>query len=417
MEVTASPRVRHKGNPERQATRQRRPESPETSMPSAPPAPNLLVVAIDRLPAWILPAYGATWVAMPTVTAWAAQGVVCDRLIALGSDASQTLGHLLGPLAARLPTAIVTDDAALAADVLGGEAAIERVPLRLGGVAGSAGDTNLARLCAAAAETIAAGGHRLVVVHATSLGQSWDAPDEFRETYLAPDDPPPPPGAAVPDFVATADTDPDLLVGLRHVFAGQMTLLDRCLAALGDLSGWTRLVCGVRGLGLGLHGRIGPGPMPPYGELVHLPAILVDAAGRMAGQRFGGLVTPADLAGLLATAAGLPAVAPGEPAGLHGAPGVADLFERWPTAGRDRIVTVAPTGVAVTTAGWQAVLPTGEPLRLYVKPDDYFEVSDVADRCPEVAGELGRLAAAAAAGDTETAWTAPLSEAARNGLA
>jgi hypothetical protein len=387
-------------------------------MPSASPASKLLVVAIDRLPAWILPAYGATWVAMPTVTSWAAQGVVCDRLIAVGGDAAQTLGQLLGPLAARLPIAIVTDDDTLSAAGLGGEAAIQRVPLRLGGVAASVGDTNLARLCAAAAETIAAGGHRLVVVHVTSLGQSWDAPEEFRDTYLAPDDPPPPAGAAVPNFVATPDTDPDLLVGLRHVFAGQLTLLDRCLAALGDLAGWTRLVCGVRGLGLGLHGRIGPGAMPPYGELVHLPAILVDAAGRMAGQRFGGLMTPADLAGLLATSLG-------EDAGANGVPGdadLADLFDRWPTAGRDRmvrdrIVTVTPAGVAVTTAGWQAVVPTGEPLRLYAKPDDYFEVSDVADRCPDVAGELGAVAALAAEGATETAWTTPLSAAAVHGVA
>ena len=36
---------------------------------SAAAARGLLVVAIDRLPAWILPAYGATWVAMPRLTA------------------------------------------------------------------------------------------------------------------------------------------------------------------------------------------------------------------------------------------------------------------------------------------------------------------------------------------------------------
>jgi hypothetical protein len=53
-------------------------------------------------------------------------------------------------------------------------------------------------------------------------------------------------------------------------------------------------------------------------------------------------------------------------------------------------------------------------VRLFAKPDDYFELCDVADRCPDVAEELGRLAAAAAAGDVAAAWRAPLSAAATN---
>jgi hypothetical protein len=54
-------------------------------------------------------------------------------------------------------------------------------------------------------------------------------------------------------------------------------------------------------------------------------------------------------------------------------------------------------------------------MRLYAKPDDFFELCDVADRCPEVVDELAVLLAAVAAGDLPRAATAPLSPAAEQG--
>jgi len=72
-----------------------------------PPIPSrLLVVAIDRLPAWILPPYGATWVAMPTLTALAGRGLVFERFLATTDDAQTTFGDLVGGLAAAH---VVTD--------------------------------------------------------------------------------------------------------------------------------------------------------------------------------------------------------------------------------------------------------------------------------------------------------------------
>jgi arylsulfatase A-like enzyme len=391
-----------------------------------PPAPSrLLVIAIDRLPAWILPPYGATWVAMPTLTTLAGRGVVFERVVAPTDDAQATLIDLIGGVEG---THVVTDDPRLeAAGPTAGSAAAStvRVAEVLPKAAAEAEPeaTALARLFATAADAVARGAQR-IVVHATALGITWDAPEDFITAYLDTEDPPPPPGAAVPDFVATADTDPDRLVGVRHVFAAQLTLLDRCLAALLDAAGdgpWTVLVVGLRGIGLGLHGRVGPGVMPPYGEVVHLPAILVDAAGRMAAQRWGRLVTPADLGATLrelvvgAAAAGTPV--PGQGASL------AKLFDDWSPAGRDRVVVTTRGGNAIVTEGWQAIAPAVAPdgatapagIRLYAKPDDFFELCDVADRCPDVVDELGSLLAAVAAGDLPRASTAPLSPAAERG--
>ncbi|MFM9059658.1 MAG: hypothetical protein ACKOSQ_11135 [Planctomycetaceae bacterium] len=388
-------------------------------------AAGMLVVAIDRLPAWILPAYGATWVSMPRLTALAARGIVFDRVIAETDDPVATLADLLGgagepaPLVAAAAargwrTALVTDDTAAA--VAGAD--ITRVfdPART--TAGHEVEaTCLARLGAAARAAVAAGDHRLVIVHATSLGTRWDAPPGFREAYVAPEDPPPPPGAEVPDFEVAAGTDPDLLVGVRQAFAGQLTLLDRCLGAVIDAalaSGWSVLVAGLRGLALGLHGHVGPGGVAPFGEIVHLPALLADAAGRMAGQRHGGLVLPADLGTTLVEALG-GRVAPPEPGSPWRGASLAGLLESWTSPHRDRVVAVTRGGAAVVTPGWHCVAGARR-VALHAKPDDYFELCDVADRCPEVAEELGGLAATAAAGDTAAAWRAPLSAVAVGGL-
>lgn len=430
----------------------------------------MVAVLVDRLPAWILPPYGTTWVAMPALCGLAARGVVLERVVATGDDPRRTLADLLatdargGGLAAAAAArgwrmALVTDDATLATAEAWGpgggvaaawaEATVRYVEaVAHGDVESDPERTNLARLFAAARELVAAGGHRLVVVHVTSLGVAWDAPEEFRNAYVDPADPPPPAGGDVPEFAVDGDTDPDLVVGVRQVFAGQLTLLDRCLdgllaavheapaapsagqmpaqrpapSAAAHRGGWAVLVAGLRGFGLGLHGRVGGSDLPPYGELVHLPAVLVDAGGRMAAQRYDGLVTPADVGATAVEMLGGRAAAP-EPAAPWGGTSLEPLFATWRPQPRDRIVTIGGAGVAITTPAWRLVAATtsspGEdlPPRLFTLPDDFFEFCDVADRCPEVAAELGRLLEEANTGRTDRSWLAVLTAEAVRGIA
>jgi len=222
--------------------------------------------------------------------------------------------------------------------------------------ADAAAETSLARLFATAADAVASPGPvapRLLWCHATSLGTVWDAPLLYRERYVDPEDPPPPAGAALPAFAVDAATDPDLVMGVRQVMAGQLTLLDECLgrlvAAVGEREpAWTILVAGVRGLPLGLHGRVGTAPLLPYGELVQLPAVLVDHRGRMAAQRYGGLLIAADLGATLGelipgpstTAESLPACDPRQGRSLT------PLLDRWQGPDRDRVICTTATGTA-----------------------------------------------------------------------
>ena len=430
--------------------------------PSPPAPPGILLVTIDRWPAWMLSAWGATWVSTPACDALAARGVVFDRFVVPTLDPAAVCRDLLGgtgpesilcqTAAAGWRPVVVTDDPLLLAGTDGQAASIP--PEAAGGaevhvvpaVAGrrSAREephTNLARLCTAAEQIIASGRHRLVWVHATSLGVAWDAPESFREAYIDTEDPPPPAGSRVPYLVADAATDPDAIVGIRQVFAGQLTLLDRCLARLFAAlprqdSGqqWGVMLAGVRGLPLGIHGVVGcaaDAAELPWGEVVHVPAILVDPAGRMAGQRYGGLVVPADLG---ATLAGMVARLTAASAGSGGGPVTADrvlpdrppeegrdlggLLSAWACPQRDRVVVATPEALALITPHWHCLALRPRPEeeaaapRLYAKPDDSFELSDVANRCPAVTDEFQALAERVWAEGTGIAWRAQLSQAA-----
>lgn len=408
---------------------------PPTADSSGPPKA-LLVVTVDRLPAWMLSAWGATWVATPALDDMAARGLVFDRLLIPALDPRTTVDDLLREpggtsilswaAAQGRRVAVVTDQPAMvAAAGVGTMADLTVVEAQArGDIAIDESATNLGQLFAAAGRLLAEHRHDVVWIHAGGLGIAWDAPDELRQTYLDPDDPPPPPGAAIPDHAVDDTTDPDVLVGVRHVFAAQLTMLDRCIGRLvtelGE--GWLVLVAGLRGMPLGLHGWMGGmgtavDERLPFSELIHVPAILVDAAGRMAGQRYGGLVLPADLGATLRELMGWethPGIEPWRGRSL------VPLLQAWIAEPRDRVVVRAAAGDAIVTPAWH-LIDSGndaDPHRrmLFAKPDDFFERNDVADRCPAVAEDLAGVLGRGRGGDPGTAWRAPLSEAVRTGV-
>jgi arylsulfatase A-like enzyme len=371
----------------------------------------ILLVTVDRLPAWILPAWGATWVAAPTLDALAARGIVFDRLLTPALDPRTMARDLLGHgetslLAASGDSAAVISDQQAIVDAVEPPASVAVTivaPTLPAAPAADEAATNLGRLYDAATKIRVDKQPGFIWVHAGSLGTAWDAPDELRATYLDPDDPPPPAGCGVPNMPVDAATDPDLLVALRHVFAAQVTLLDRCLATLVEAGEGRDLICvvGLRGMPLGLHDWIGgegdgPEPRLPYGESIHVPAILVDPAGRMAGQRFGGLATPADLGATLRELASgnAPEATADEPSCGHS---LAGLLVNWQAPPRERVIVRGAAGDAVVTPAWHSIVArsavAGEETLLFAKPDDFFEQANVANRCRDVAAELAAMLA------------------------
>jgi hypothetical protein len=85
---------------------------------------------------------------------------------------------------------------------------------------------------------------------------------------------------------------------------------------------------------------------------------------------------------------------------------------------RDRVVVVAGNSVAIVTPSWHCLSTRGDAapaggrrVRLFAKPDDFFECNDVADRCPAVTEPLADLLAREAHGDGRALWLARLPEA------
>jgi len=318
----------------------------------------------------------------------------------------------------------------------------------------------------------------LLWAHLAGLGTVWDAPPEFREAYWDDEDPPPRHSADVPDLVLPEGFDPDLLLPITQAYAGQVTLLDACLGGLLELLEESPLgrdtalvLTSPRGMPLGEHRRVGVGGIagsdsgrgnagdeigddipdePIHGELIQVP-LLVRLPGSTAAkdvaeprgrsqllvQRPGLWATLVELVGgdPLAVRPSQPwaeSLLPiirgelGEPSSLAESGGSAKSEEvgvsgegraggaRWE---RGRAGVVGPGGQwGLRTPAWYLRL-TDRP-QLYAKPEDRWEMNDVADRCREVVeemlAELGQYSEAIQAHQNPHA--SPLSPLLRDGL-
>ena len=135
------------------------------------------------------------------------------------------------------------------------------------------------------------------------------------------------------------------------------------------------------GYPLGQHGFVGPAEAMPHEEFVHVP-LIVSASDADAGQRVGGLTTPADLHSIITS--------------LFTQTEMGDAPDRQTLTayGRDAVISGVTidgdTGYSLRTPDWTLILPPGEDVaaRLYERPADRWEVNDVSARDRGVADEL-----------------------------
>jgi arylsulfatase A-like enzyme len=384
-----------------------------------------ICLIVDRLHAGYLGCYGNAWIATPSFNRLAAESFVFDQALIDSSSLEQLYrgywcgAHALEPPAAAaqhsllcrlatagVRTALVTDEPLFVDGPLAGEVQ-ELVHVAMPEMVGNAetlDDTRLAAMFAAVIEWLATAQSPFCLwVHVGCLGRAWDAPLECRNQYADPDEPLPPDLVVPPRLLLATDYDPDELLGYSQAYAGQVSALDECLGGLLDWiaeqpwSASTLLaVAGARGLALGEHRRVGCWDEALGGELLHVPwfARLPDGTGRAARSQ--ALVQPGDLALTLAEWWQLPQPAPGGPLARSLLPLVRDEV----AAVRDRICIVGASGQrAIRTPGWflrwagSVPVPGDDPAAshwLYTKPDDRFEMNDVADRCPDIAEALQR---------------------------
>ncbi len=401
-------------------------------------SPNALVLVVDRLHLNYLGCFGNSWILTPAVDRLAWQGTCLDQVVLdhtslselytswlSGTHYFQRSGGLapqpwlLEQLQRRGVQTLLAADQPEVLSHPWSEHWQQQLELPPAPAADSCApgleQTHLAQALAVVAEQLQRlRGPFLFWVHLGSLGQVWDAPLEFRNRYVEDEEElPPPPDARVPGHVFTEEPDPDQLLGLRRAYAGQVTLWDQCLggllAALEAHPGWhdtMLVVASARGFSTGLHRLFGwpleGQPEPPWSELVHVPYLLVFGSALAQAWRYPHLVQPPDLAPTLAAWWEVAI-----PPGLWGR----DLLQLLRTEQDPQPRPLAPLGTpgpawAVRTPAWHLYeeealeeeprLPEDElwvpePLpaaHLFRKPDDRWEINDVADRLPDVVARL-----------------------------
>ena len=408
---------------------------------------NAICLVLDRLHAGHVGAYGNSWIETPSFDRFASQAFLFDQalvdtpeldrlyrsywhgwhaLCPAPPESRPSLAALLG--AADVATALLTDEPQIARHPLAEDfdELIEIDPPWQSRNAAAVEQTHFGRCFVQMIDWLeSARGPFLLWCHLGGLGTTWDAPLEFRQAYRDEGDPPPPETADVPDRRLPPDYDPDELLGISQSYSGQVTLLDTCLGAFLDffyglpISSETLLtLTSSRGYPLGEHGRVGPCDGALFGETVHVPWMmqLPDAAG--AAMRSRALVEPSDLWATLLdwwsvgdapfspTAKSLLRLVR-QDAGLLRA---GDLSRKTTVGGdssrrlfgnsieprrresplteesqhpRDRLCVVGGKGQrAIRTPAWY--LRAGLEPELFAKPDDRWEVNNVASLCQEV---------------------------------
>jgi hypothetical protein len=389
---------------------------------------NIICLAIDRLSAAYLGAYGNTWISTPVIDALAADSLLLDRatidsprlevlyrslwlgIHALCPDArSHNRGSLPAALAsAGWNTTLLTDEPIVAEHGLAADFG-ERTLIKPSAananheVASSIDETDAADFFVAAGQALASlKPPYFLWLHTGTLGRIWDAPIELREHYTDEDDPAPGNWANVPNKILPEKYDPDELLSISHAFAAQVTLVDQLLGSFlaeldqSDQGRDTMLVLtSTRGFPLGQHRRIGPCDDALYAELTQIPLMLRFPESFNSRHRSQAIVQPADLCATILDGAGVSSqsTVPGEGRSFLRIARGEEVLEF------DRACIVAPPDQeALITPAWslrrlkaansEELGDSQKRTELFVKPDDWFEVNDVSDRCAEIAESM-----------------------------
>ena len=369
---------------------------------------NAICLVIDRLHRGFLGPYGNTWIETPAFDRLAAESFVFDQMLV----DSPRLGplyrsfwqgwHALAPAVGERPAlpgllreagvhcTLLTDDRTVVEHPLAIEFdnCIQIDPPWQSQMAaeGAYEETHLARCFLQIIDWVQTAKRPFFLwCHLGSLGTTWDAPLECRERYWDESDPPLLATADVPDRMLKAGFDPDELLVYTQAYAGQVALLDTCLGGFLEVLAehpaahkTVLAVTATRGFPMGEHLRLGPCDEALHGELVHVPLLLRFPDRLGATARSQALAEPADLWATLLDCWRIAGVPP-SPTGVSLLP----LVHEQPVAARDRLVVSGPGPErAIRTPAWY--LRKAEPPELYAKPDDLWEVNDVAVRCQEV---------------------------------
>ena len=390
---------------------------------------NAICLVIDRLHAGYLGCYGNSWIVTPEFNRLAAESFVFDQAFvdAAGladlyrawwtgrhrlesSDGTVSAAVALpAQLAAKgVPLTLFTDDPW--AGLPGWEGGVaERIEIpgeQAMTTARELGETHCAKFFATAMDWLSSAREPFCLwMHTQGMGAPWDAPLEYRNQYADDNEGAPPPLVEPPHLLLPENYDPDTLLGYTQSYAGQLSLLDECLGGFlaflreSPLHNDTLLmVVSARGFALGEHRRVGAWDATLHEELIHVPWLIRHPDGIGAAARTQTLVQPPDLMPTLREWFEIPA---GESEGRQFARSLWPLVRGDGEFDRDRIVVAGDEGNrGIRTPAWYlrmcgestAGADPGVGRLLYAKPDDRWEMNELAARCGDVVESLEQAA-------------------------
>jgi arylsulfatase A-like enzyme len=382
---------------------------------------NLICIAVERLHAGAVGAYGNSWIGTAALDDLASQAFVFDQAylehtaleefyraawygsragnLQRASENQPSLPQLLK--AGGWHTALVTDSAEVASLLPAAEFA-EQLLVEPAAEAGSADDpaeTEFARLFSTATEWLAEPPREpfCLWLHSRGMSGAWDAPLAMRNRFAEEDDPEPPKLVTPPNHWLPDEFDPDEPLGIKHAYSGQVVLLDVCLGTLidqvleGPLAANTAIVLvSTGGFSLGEHRRIGPCDEALYNELAQLVLMLrfPDGLGRLGRSQ--ALVQPTDLPGTIVDWLQMDRAGLGDGTASSLLPIVRGEKPAW----RDHLRMTSKHDRALRTRAWHLRQPLTGAAELYAKPGDRWEVNEVAKLLPEVAEGMQAVLAA-----------------------
>lgn len=387
---------------------------------------NVVCLVVDGLQSGMLGPYGNSWIDTPQLNRLAGEGFVFHQALVDSPHLSDVCRSLWTGAHARTHVESVSLPARLAeagvnTSLISDVAEVVEHPLahdfrEVAQLSPSAADsivdqwheTQLARFFAQAVEQLRGLREPFVQwIHAGGLAGRWDAPAAIRERYLADEDLPPELVSRLYELTtpspacATPYDDPDELLLTRLAHAAQVSVFDTCLAALNEVlreapfaDRTLLLLWGARGFPLGGHGQLGFADYQLYSQLTQVPCLMHCPATIDAG-RSQALAQPADVAATVLACYEIASTSHGAGAGVS----LLNLVEGRVRSHRDRALLCNHQGAtALRTQGWYLirnscqVAPAAEAsatAELYAKPDDRWEVNEVAVRLPHITAQLG----------------------------
>lgn len=359
-------------------------------------AQRTLVITIDGLNASYLGPYGNTWFPTPFANRFASQSLLLESLYTHTLSPADFVSQSLETCLARASG--LSGKASLATDVddvctqaaSSGATVTQFDRLKSSRRMASSLERTLAMRWVSKSlewlQRVEEG--ELLWLHASGLTQLWDAPVDLR-LLLCDDEGPPPTrwlsAEEAQQARSSAEDIEDWQFQVQTTYAAQIQVWDFALSHLVDECSqrWAdipHVICltSPRGLGTGIHGHC-PDLDSLWDEVWQVPLMIKwDAAS--AGVRSHRLSSTSELGSVLAD---------GFLGENHWAP------DSWLSC-RDRanlhdlamISLESRTARAIKTPEWTLRMPEGQAAELYVRPDDRFQINDVADRVPDVVGEL-----------------------------